>query len=538
MAIKRKEEMFGDGGGFGPAVPVDTSNPPGHSAGNRGIAFGEAVTAAGANRSSYALAVNDEDLEDRLLEFETSGLDAAYRLGAANVAGGGRVIDVDGGSVDVVTPYGVSDPNALRVRYTDSLGGTFDGAVVSALGARTVLSAVALTGTATSDHAFSYIATSPTDGELDFTGISGNAPAWDQVLPYGMWVLIGGVFYAVVGKTIGTDRLRVRTAEGYALPASFPTSGAGTLRVYAIQRQGDAPVSLAATANALSDFNSATTQASAQSTLAAGGEATDTALVLHSAGGSARNVIRAFAPQPGENSSTEVFRVSGNGSVRALTELRAPALVATNVTASDVNTDTLTAMATLTADILTAVDSIRITSPTGNLQYTSHTRTLWIPLNLADAYPLTADWAINTDTVDFTWITTAAGQILRFPLNSYLRDGMTVRRIEVMVTPANSPVLPLLIGFGHRSVTWSGTPPGLGSVTTPTVTSSVQPPTSSTTRMTAVLDYSSNLHIIEKQPTATTTRDYVLTVSSSFDATGDRIHAARIQVDVASLQAR
>jgi hypothetical protein len=103
MAIKTKEEMFGDGGGFGPAVPYSTTAPGGHSAGNRGIAFGEQLTSAVANRTHYALALNDEDLDDRLGVFESDGLDAAYRLGAVASAGAGRQVTLDGGAVELIS---------------------------------------------------------------------------------------------------------------------------------------------------------------------------------------------------------------------------------------------------------------------------------------------------------------------------------------------------------------------------------------------------------------------------------------------------
>lgn len=100
MAFKSKAEIFGDGGGFGPAVPVSTSNGPGTNATNRGIQFGEQVTAAIGNRPSGALADNTDELNTRVAVFETDGLDAAYRLGAAAVAGGGRVVTKDGGAIE------------------------------------------------------------------------------------------------------------------------------------------------------------------------------------------------------------------------------------------------------------------------------------------------------------------------------------------------------------------------------------------------------------------------------------------------------
>lgn len=127
MAFKTAAEMFGDGGGFGPAVPYDTSNPPGTSSGNRGIQFGEQLTAAIANRTHYALALNDEDLNTRLVDFETDGLDAAYDLGTAGPAGGGRVITKDAGAVktssahSAITGDTTSDPSHFQA---DSLADT------------------------------------------------------------------------------------------------------------------------------------------------------------------------------------------------------------------------------------------------------------------------------------------------------------------------------------------------------------------------------------------------------------------------------
>lgn len=103
MPFKSAAEMFGDGGGFGPAVPYSTSNPPGTSAGNRGIQFGEQLTAAIANRTSYALAENTDDLNTRLSVFETGGLDAAYEAG--------NLIDVEAadGGVEIVNVTDATD---------------------------------------------------------------------------------------------------------------------------------------------------------------------------------------------------------------------------------------------------------------------------------------------------------------------------------------------------------------------------------------------------------------------------------------------
>lgn len=130
MTFKSKEQLFGDGGANGPMVPVSTSNAPGTSSNNRGVAFGEQLTSAISNRTPYALAVNDEDLDSRLATWESDGLDAAYRQGAAAVAGGGRIITLDGGAVETesaqTSEYGDDDSNAhFRADATsDTIYGT------------------------------------------------------------------------------------------------------------------------------------------------------------------------------------------------------------------------------------------------------------------------------------------------------------------------------------------------------------------------------------------------------------------------------
>lgn len=82
MAIKTKEELFGDDAGNGAKVPVSTSAPAGHGPNNRGVAFGEPVTSAVANRMTYALAENDEDLDARINSHvtETTGAHAASAI--------------------------------------------------------------------------------------------------------------------------------------------------------------------------------------------------------------------------------------------------------------------------------------------------------------------------------------------------------------------------------------------------------------------------------------------------------------------------
>jgi hypothetical protein len=132
MAIKTKEEMFGDGGGFGPAVPYSTTNPPGTSAGNRGIQFGEQLTAAIANRTHYALALNDEDLNARLASFEVGGLNGAYDNGTVGPSGGGRDITKDAGAVETVSSVGAMSGDTVRDNAhfrANALGDTAGGSV-------------------------------------------------------------------------------------------------------------------------------------------------------------------------------------------------------------------------------------------------------------------------------------------------------------------------------------------------------------------------------------------------------------------------
>jgi hypothetical protein len=114
MPFKSAAEMFGDGGGFGPAVPYSTSNPPGTSAGNRGIQFGEQLTAAIANRTSYALAENTDDLNTRLVAFETGGINGAYDNGTVGPAGGGRDVTKDAGAIETVSAHASVAGDATR----------------------------------------------------------------------------------------------------------------------------------------------------------------------------------------------------------------------------------------------------------------------------------------------------------------------------------------------------------------------------------------------------------------------------------------
>lgn len=131
MAFFSSKQLFGNGsgspGGSG-WVPIDTSAPPTFSANNRGIAFGEQLTSAIANRSHYALALNDDDLNLRLASFEVGGLDAAYDLGLVGPAGAGRVVTKDGGAIEtrsaMTTIYGDDIANAhFRAKMTSDVAG-------------------------------------------------------------------------------------------------------------------------------------------------------------------------------------------------------------------------------------------------------------------------------------------------------------------------------------------------------------------------------------------------------------------------------
>ena len=132
MAIRKAAELFGDDGDNGPRVPIDTNPPLGHGPKNRAVGFGEPLTSMAANRISYALALNDDDLDGRIAAYESGGLDTVYRKGKANVPGGGRFIDVDGGAVEarssVAQAYAGDRANAqirARVETTnvDGVGG-------------------------------------------------------------------------------------------------------------------------------------------------------------------------------------------------------------------------------------------------------------------------------------------------------------------------------------------------------------------------------------------------------------------------------
>jgi hypothetical protein len=120
MAIKRSVQLFGDNGAHGTRAHVDESAPttvPGYGSDNRAVGFNEVFTSGVYNRSTFALALNDDDLDDRLHTFETAGLDGVYRLGTLAEPGGGRVVQADGGAVEAqakfTAQYGADPLNAL-----------------------------------------------------------------------------------------------------------------------------------------------------------------------------------------------------------------------------------------------------------------------------------------------------------------------------------------------------------------------------------------------------------------------------------------
>jgi hypothetical protein len=243
MAIKTAAEMFGDGGGFGPAVPYSTANPPGTSAGNRGIQFGEQLTAAISNRPHYALALNDEDLNMRLASFETGGLNAAYDLGTLGPAGGGRSITIDAGAVALnvanTAMYGQDIANAgLRVSNT---GASINGVV----GVEHVSNGGAYS------H---FLGRRRGGGAGDTTDLSGVGGATLNVGGAGatrITTTTPGTFFHVSGATelmLGVDMLEISGAPGYnglyIIHALGPTDTTAELR----RLDGSSPVFPANTA--------------------------------------------------------------------------------------------------------------------------------------------------------------------------------------------------------------------------------------------------------------------------------------------------
>lgn len=148
MAFKTAAEIFGDGGGWGTQVNISLVAPSGaYAATNRGIGFGEVLSSAIANRTTYALGLNADDLNTRLALWETGGLDTAYDLGAAAVPGGGREITKNAGAVETVS--------TLATQYIDDLANAHFRA--NALGDSTSGGGFDFRGLATASPAYGFL---------------------------------------------------------------------------------------------------------------------------------------------------------------------------------------------------------------------------------------------------------------------------------------------------------------------------------------------------------------------------------------------
>lgn len=176
MAITTKEAMFGDNAGNGLQAPFSNTAPAGYGVNNRAVGFGEQLTSAVANRTHYALALNDEDLDSRLTVIETAGLDGAYRQGALAVPGGGRVVTKDGGAVEIQSAQASlrDDDRADALMRVDASGD----AITSGIGYDAIIDGTVLLGRRTfSGSALTVIAS--TSGILNPASAGGTVVAAD-----------------------------------------------------------------------------------------------------------------------------------------------------------------------------------------------------------------------------------------------------------------------------------------------------------------------------------------------------------------------
>lgn len=237
MTFKTKAQIFGDNGANGLQVPISASNPPGTAAANRGVGFGEGVTSAIANRTTAALAENDEDLNSRLVVLETSGLDGAYRGGAAAIPGIGRTITVDGGAVEAVGDPANTDVVAALLRTTlqstgDDIGLDVVGPgtgilhrVPKAFSGNTVLPATPIAAVLNPAGAGSTIVEITGPNQFATGGLTELAPYQDLLIISG-----AGSYSGVYWITAILTDYRVQVA-GYLAPVSFPATTAAQVRV-------------------------------------------------------------------------------------------------------------------------------------------------------------------------------------------------------------------------------------------------------------------------------------------------------------------
>lgn len=121
MPIKTKEEIFGDDGANGLQADIDLAAPTGYDTDNRAVGFGEGLTSAVGNRTGYALAENDEDLDARVAVLEVAGLDGAYSVGNVITKNSDAVTT----NSSMVSAYDTDPANAhFRANaLTDGVGG-------------------------------------------------------------------------------------------------------------------------------------------------------------------------------------------------------------------------------------------------------------------------------------------------------------------------------------------------------------------------------------------------------------------------------
>lgn len=251
MTFKSKVELFGDNGAHGLQVPISTSNPPGTAAANRGIGFGEAVTAAIANRLGAALADNTDDLNTRLGTVETGGLNASYRGGSLATPGIGRQVTIDGGAIEAIGNAANTDAMSALYRATmqssgadigfdaEGFGVAFQQRNLQNFASNTILSSSGVSAVL-----------NPAGAGIDVVEIAGgnrfaNSGATDLCIGQDLLVITGagaqnGVFWIVA---VLTDfRVQVSRVLG---ATNFPTTTSATVKVERISfREGVGSLSL------------------------------------------------------------------------------------------------------------------------------------------------------------------------------------------------------------------------------------------------------------------------------------------------------